>query len=169
MLDAVFEAKVKHAVFELVRTAVPRLIRRWPKQYASSPIREEQRAGIDKYRHILEDPIMDETSQQSEEIDHRYAQRDLIRQSLNEIANDLSMEMRDAALDFPVYMTVPKSGDSLATIATPLDPTDEDWSKVSEIVCRILQKRIGGGRLRGRELTCVIANASMAATDVTAE
>ena len=42
--------------------------------------------------------------------DHRYAQRDLIRQSLNEIANDLSMEMRDAALDFPVYMTVPRSG-----------------------------------------------------------
>ena len=51
---------------------------------------------------------MDETSQQSEAIDHRYAQRDIIRQSLNEIANDLSMEMRDAALDFPVYMTVPQ-------------------------------------------------------------
>ena len=51
---------------------------------------------------------MDETSQQDEAIDHRYAQRDIIRQSLNEIANDLSMEMRDAALDFPVYMTVPQ-------------------------------------------------------------
>ena len=69
---------------------------------------------------------MDETSQQSEEIDHRYAQRDLIRQSLNEIASDLSMEMRD--------------------------PSDEDWEKVTAIVCRILQKRIGGGRLRGKEL-----------------
>ena len=126
-------------------------------------------ARIDKYLHILEDPIMDETSQQSEEIDHRYAQRDLIRQSLNEIANDLSMEMRDAALDFPVYMTVPHSGNSLATIATPLDPSDEDWEKVTAIVCRILQKRIGGGRLRGTELTCVIAPGSMAAADVTTE
>ena len=112
---------------------------------------------------------MDETSQQSEEIDHRYVQRDIIRQSLNEIANDLSMEMRDAALDFPVYMTVPNGGHSLATIATPLDPSDEDWETVTAIVCRILQKRIGGGRLRGTELTCVIANASMAAADVTAE
>jgi hypothetical protein len=112
---------------------------------------------------------MDETSQQSEEIDHRHAQRDLIRQSLNEIANDLSMEMRDAALDFPVYMTVPHSGNSLATIATPLDPSDEDWEKVSAIVCRILERRTGGGRLRGRELTCVIANGNMAAADVTAE
>ena len=112
---------------------------------------------------------MDETSQQSEEIDHRYVQRDIIRQSLNEIANDLSMEMRDAALDFPVYMTVPNGGHSLATIATPRDPPDEDWEKVTAIVCRILQKRIGGGRLRGTELTCVIAPGSMAAADVTTE
>ena len=117
----------------------------------------------------MEDTIMDEASQQDEAIDHRYAQRDLIRQSLNEIANDLSMEMRDAALDFPVYMTVPNGGHSLATIATPLDPSDEDWEKVTAIVCRIIQQTIGGGRLRGTELTCVIANASTAAADVTAE
>ena len=112
---------------------------------------------------------MDETSQQDDAIDYRYAQRDLIRQSLNEIANNLSMEMRDAALDFPVYMTVPRSGNSLATIATPLDPPDEDWEKVSAIVCRIIQQRLGGGRLRGTELPCVIANGSMAAADVTTE
>ena len=110
-----------------------------------------------------------ETSQQDEAIDHRYAQRDLIRQSLNEIANDLSMEMRDAALDFPVYMTVPQHRKLIATIATPLDPSDQDWEKVSAIVCRILEQRIGGGRLRGPELTCVIADGSMAAADVTAE
>ena len=112
---------------------------------------------------------MAEPDQQDEAIDHRYAQRDIIRSSLNEIANDLSTEMRDAALDFPVYMTVPRSGHSLMTIATPLDPSDEDWEKVSAIVCRILQERIGGGRLRGTELTCVIANGNMAAADVTTE
>ena len=112
---------------------------------------------------------MDETCQLDEAIDHRYAQRDLIRQSLNEIANDLSMEMRDAALDFPVYMTVPHSGNSLATIATPLDPSDEDWEKVTAIVCRILERRVGSGRLRGLDLNCVLANGSMAAADVTAE
>ena len=112
---------------------------------------------------------MDGADQQRDADDLRSAQRDLIRQSLSEIANDLSKEMRDAALDFPVYMTVPRSGNSLATIATPLDPSDEDWERVSAIVCRILEQRIGGGRLRGRELTCVIANGSMAAADVTAE
>ena len=88
---------------------------------------------------------MNETSQQSDADDLRYAQRDLIRQSLNEIANDLSMEMRDAALDFPVYMTVPNSGHSLATIATPLDPSDQDWEKVTAIVCRILERRSVAG------------------------
>jgi len=126
-------------------------------------------ARIDKYLQPMEDGIMDETNQQDEAIDHRYAQRDIIRQSLNEIANDLSLEMRDAKLDFPVYMTVPHSGNSLATIATPLDPSDEDWEKVTAIVCRIIEQTIGGGRLRGRELTCVIANGNMAAADVTTE
>jgi hypothetical protein len=115
----------------------------------------------------MEDRTMDGPDQQDEAIDHRYAQRDLIRQSLNEIANDLSMEMRDAALDFPGYMTVPNSGHLLATIATPLDPSDADWEKVSEIVCRIIERRVGSGRLRGRELNCIIANRSMAAADVT--
>ena len=110
---------------------------------------------------------MAEPDQQDEAIDHRYAQRDLIRQSLNEIANDLSMEMRDAALNFPVYMTVPRSGNSLVTIATPLDPSDEEWEKVSAIVCRIIQQRIGGGKLRGLDLNCVLANGSMAAAEVT--
>ena len=55
------------------------------------------------------------------------------------------------------------------TIATPLDPSDEDWEKVSAIVCRIIEQSIGSGRLRGRELNCIIANGSMAAADVTAE
>jgi hypothetical protein len=117
----------------------------------------------------MEDIKMDETNQQDEAIDLRYAQRDLIRQSLNEIASDLTMEMRDAGLNFPIYMTVPNSGNSVAMIATPLDESDQDWEKASAIVCRILERFIGSGRLRGRELTCVAANKSMAAADVTAE
>lgn len=45
-------------------------------------------------------------------------QRDIIRKSLDAIANDVSMALRDAGLAFPVCLTVPSSGDSLATIAT---------------------------------------------------
>jgi hypothetical protein len=51
-------------------------------------------------------------------------QRKIIRASLNEIANDVGMIMRDEGLRFPVYITVRNSGDSLATIATTLYPTE---------------------------------------------
>ena len=82
--------------------------------------------GDDKYLHITEDTIMDTlddfyTTSTDDRLD---AQRDIIRESLNEIATDIGMAMRDEGLHFPVYITVRNSGDSLATIATPLDPSD---------------------------------------------
>ena len=56
------------------------------------------------------------------------------------------------------------------TIATSLDPSDEDWQQASAIVCRTLEERVGCGQLRGRELACAIANAgSINAADVTAD
>ena len=98
------------------------------------------------------------------------AQRDIIRQSLDEIANDIGMAMRDVGLTFPVYMTVRNSGDALVTIATTLDPSDADWQQASEIVCRIIQEKVGCGQLRGQTLPCAIANAGVInAADVTAD
>ena len=72
-------------------------------------------------------------------------------------------------LDFSVYLTVPNSGDSLITIACPLDPSDEDWSQASDIVCKIIGKRLGGMRLRGRSLVCAAANPTVAAAEVAVE
>jgi hypothetical protein len=98
------------------------------------------------------------------------AQREIIRQSLDEIANDVGMAMRDVGLTFPVYMTVRNSGDALVTIATTLDPSTADWQQASAIVCRILEEKLGCGRLRGQELPCAIANAGVInAADVTAD
>jgi hypothetical protein len=95
------------------------------------------------------------------------AQRDIIRESLNEIVADIGMAMRDEGLHFPVYITVRNSGDSLATIATPLDPSDDDWSHAAAIVCRVLEKKIGRGKLTGHELACAVANsAPMSAAEV---
>ena len=102
--------------------------------------------------------------------DRRDAQRDIIRQSLDDIANDIGIAMRDVGLTFPVYMTVRNSGDALVTIATTLDPSSADWQQASEIVCRIIEEKVGCGRLRGQELPCSIANAGVInATDVTAD
>ena len=54
------------------------------------------------------------------EIDDRLdTQRNIIRQSLDAIANDIGMAMRDVGLTFPVYITVRNSGDALVTIASP--------------------------------------------------
>ena len=98
------------------------------------------------------------------------AQRDIIRQSLDAIINDIEMAMRDVGLTFPVYITVRNSGDALVTIASPHDPSDEQWQQASAIVCRTLEERVGCGRLRGRELACAIANAgAINAADVTAD
>jgi hypothetical protein len=98
------------------------------------------------------------------------AQRDIIRKSLNKIVNNIGMAMRDVGLTFPLYMTVRNSGDALVTIATPLDPSNADWQQASEIVCRILEQKVGCDRLRGQELPCAIANAGVInAADVTAD
>jgi hypothetical protein len=119
----------------------------------------------------MEDIIMDtlddfDTASIDDELD---AQRDIISESLNELAADIGMAMRDACLDFPVFLTVPNSGDSFAMIATPLDPSDSDWSHASAIVCRIIGQRLGDVRLRGRPLHCAVANATISAAEVMAD
>ena len=112
-----------------------------------------------------------DTDNQHHEIDDALdAQRDIIRQSLNAITNDIGMAMRDVGLTFPLYITVRNSGDALVTIATPLDPSDAEWQQASAIVCRTLEKRVGCDRLRGQELACAIANAGVInAADVSAD
>jgi hypothetical protein len=97
------------------------------------------------------------------------AQREVIRLALNEIATEVGTALREAHLEFPVFLTVPNSGDSLATMACPLDPSDGDWSRASAIVCRIIGQRLGDVRLRGRPLHCAVANATMGAAEVTAD
>lgn len=97
------------------------------------------------------------------------AQREVIRLALNELAIEVGTALRDANLDFPVYLTVPSSGSSLATMACPLDPSDSEWSQASAIVCRIIGKRIGDDGLRASQLVCAVANETIVAADVTAD
>jgi hypothetical protein len=84
-------------------------------------------------------------------------------------AAEVANALRDAHLDFPVFLTVPNSGDSLATMACPLDPYDEDWSHASAIVCRIIGQRLGDAQLCGRALHCAVANATIGAAEVMGE
>jgi hypothetical protein len=96
------------------------------------------------------------------------AQRSIIRQSLDEIANDIGTAMRDAHLDFPVGLTTPNSGHAIVTIVTPLDPSESDWSKATAIVRHIVSSKLGGIRLRSRSLPCAMVHSPMSMAEITA-
>ena len=98
--------------------------------------------------------------------DDREEKRAIIRLALDEIAIDIDVALRDAHLDFPVYLTVPHSGEALATLACPVDPSDEEWSKAATIACLVVSERLGDVRLCGRPLPCAVANSTMGDTDI---
>jgi hypothetical protein len=121
----------------------------------------------------LKDTIMDTLGhkQDSSTAGDPEAQRTVIKSMLNDIAAEIGDAIRNARLDLPVYLTVPNSDNALATIVCPLDHlSDEDWSQASDIACKVIGKRLGGMRLRGRPLVCAAANPTVAAAaEVTAE
>ena len=97
------------------------------------------------------------------------AQRAVIRLVLNDIAAEVGTALRAASLDYEIFLTVPNSGKAIANVATPNDPNDDDWSEVSAIACRIIGKRLGDIRLRGRPLSCAMATSRISAAEVTAD
>jgi hypothetical protein len=115
---------------------------------------------------------MDDTNKpQDAPDDNLETQRSIVRQSLDGIANDVGMAMRDARLDFPLGLTVPNSGYAITTMVTPVavDPSDADWLLATGIVRRVVSERLGGMRLRCRPLSCAMVNAPMSVTDLTVE
>jgi hypothetical protein len=98
--------------------------------------------------------------------DKTEGEREIIRQSLNEIALEVKTRLREANLSYPVYLSVPLSGDAIITLFTRLDPSDEQWDRVSEIIRQILSARLGGMRLRSRHLICAVADALVEASEI---
>jgi hypothetical protein len=94
------------------------------------------------------------------------AQKSILRQSLDETANAVRIEMNGAGLSFPFGLTVPESGLSLVTMVTPADPSDHEWSQATTIVCQIVAQKLGGIGVRCRPLRCVMVNAAMTAAEV---
>ena len=101
--------------------------------------------------------------------DEPEAQRAVIKLALNEIVAEVGVALHDSRIDFPIYLTVPNSGNSIATMVCPLDPSDSEWSLAASTVCRIIGQRLGDVRLCGRPLICAMANSTMDAVDVTAD
>jgi hypothetical protein len=96
------------------------------------------------------------------------SKREIIRDCLDEIIVVVESRLREAGLSSTIFLTVPYSGDSVLTMATPLDPSDELWSHIVKIVCEIVSERLNGLKLRSRDMVCAMVNAAMSAADVTA-
>jgi hypothetical protein len=94
------------------------------------------------------------------------AKREIIRQSLNEIAVDVTNGLREAALRYPVYLFVPGSGDAVVSMMTPDDPSDSDWDRIGDIVREVLSEYLGGMGLRSVEMSCAMVNGTMGATEM---
>jgi len=98
--------------------------------------------------------------------DRTEAEREIIRDSLSEIALDVKSRLREADLRYPVYLSVPLSGHAIITLFTDLDPSDEQWDRISEIIRQILSARLGGMRLRSRHLSCAVADVLVEASEI---
>jgi hypothetical protein len=97
------------------------------------------------------------------------AERNIIRPILDDIAQEVGNRLRDEGLNFPIFLTVPRSRIAIATMATPLDPQDDLWLRAVAIVSQIVSERLSGIKLRSREVVCAMANTTMSAADLTAD
>jgi hypothetical protein len=113
--------------------------------------------------------IMDPTFELDIAIDDFEAKREIIRGCLGEIVVEVGNRLRVAGLSCPIFLTVPNSGDAIAMMATPLDPSDEDWSHVGEIVRTTVSERLNGLKLRNRDMICGAANAAIGSAELTAD
>jgi hypothetical protein len=106
------------------------------------------------------------TPQESLEGSRIETEREIIRPVLNDIAKEVEIKLREAGLNVPVFLTVPNSGSAIVTMATPADPADALWMKVTGIVVETVSSRLNGSRLQSKEVTCAMAAATMSAADL---
>jgi hypothetical protein len=95
--------------------------------------------------------------------------REIIRDCLSEIVVEVGNRLREAGLNCPVFLTVPNSGDAIILMATPLDPSDADWSHVGDIVRATVSERLNRLKLRSREMICGAANAAIGSAELTVD
>jgi hypothetical protein len=93
--------------------------------------------------------------------DSTEAKREIIRQSLDKITVDITNGLRQANLNYPLYICIPSSGHAVVSIMTPLDPSNEDWCHISDIVRGIISEYLDGLGLRSVELPCTMVNVAV--------
>jgi hypothetical protein len=124
----------------------------------------------DKYHHNFRpERTMNSKSQHKLTHDKLAGDREIIRNTLNAIATEVATALRKAGLNYPVYFTIPNSGDSVVMFMTPLDPIALEWDQATLIIREILSQKLGGIPLRSRELSCAMTSTTMTAADITTD
>jgi hypothetical protein len=94
------------------------------------------------------------------------AKRKIVRQSLDQIKDEIEHALHDANLNSPINIVVP-SRYSLVTIGGTRNLPPDEWSRMSAIVCEVIGQKLGRQGLRGRPLARATATARLSAADVT--
>jgi hypothetical protein len=111
--------------------------------------------------------LQEQQTSNHETVDERLSEpRELLRGSLKDIASKVRTALDNAALGIPVFLIIPSSGQAILTFGTLLDPSDEDWSRATKIVCGIVSKVAGLDGLHSRELACASSSGPLSANDV---
>ncbi len=92
--------------------------------------------------------------------------RILLKEQLPTIALEIEVALNDAGLNYPVFLSIPSGGQAVVTVATALDPTDNDWDRIGAITRQNIIRRLGIKGLSSTELTCAAANNTMAVIDL---
>ena len=82
------------------------------------------------------------------------ARRARARNLLPDITQEVKQALKEAGIEMDVFLMIPMSGDALATFGTIIDPPDEVWVRVGEIVCAVLGRTVGLGPVRCGGLAC---------------
>jgi hypothetical protein len=85
----------------------------------------------------------------------RSLQRQRLIEILPEIVSQVAVGLRAAGLAMQVFFTVPRSG-AFITFGTPIDPSDADWDRASNIICGIVEGASGIEDLIIRNLDCML-------------
>ena len=110
--------------------------------------------------NTIEEPLTDENLD---------VHRATVRETLDAIASDVGVALKDAGYNYPIFLTAGRSDRTILCISTPFDPSDKIWEQMTSIAIGIITKRLGGIKLSRRELRCASANLVMTAADVTAD
>jgi hypothetical protein len=114
-------------------------------------------------------PIIQEDSSPDDRVD---AKREIIREALDDIAQEVGTRLQEASLDIPIFLSVPENGGGKAILsfASPVDRSG-DWFSVSAIVCEVAGKRLNNLNLIGHTIRSAMATAksNMSVAEVTTD